>query len=170
MKHDHTEAVEDAEQARAMPSAHGSGGYATRTAATGASEWWNGAAVDRGRRRYGHEPVRPQELATADDDNLFGDLGGPSWEDCVMAAARTSDPVASPEPVSAFDRQEGGSHYTRFAIQPAEFLIANGVPWAEGSAIQYVLRWREKGGVQDLRKAVHTLQLLIEAEERKAAK
>lgn len=60
--------------------------------------------------------------------------------------------------------QVGGSHYKDMAIQPADYIIQNKIGWAEGCAIAYISRWRQKGGLEDLRKAVHTLQLLIESE------
>lgn len=67
--------------------------------------------------------------------------------------------------MSAKDIQEGGSHYKDLAIQPIEYILANSIPYAEGSVIKYVTRWRAKGGVQDLKKAKHFLELLIEHEE-----
>lgn len=68
---------------------------------------------------------------------------------------------------SASARQVGGSHYCGMAIQPAEFCHANGIGFIEGCVIKYVCRWRKKNGVEDLRKARHFLDLLIEFEERK---
>lgn len=68
---------------------------------------------------------------------------------------------------TALQQQEGGDHYRSMAIQPIEFLHANHIPFAEGSVIKYVCRWRKKNGVEDLRKARHFLDLLIELEERK---
>lgn len=64
----------------------------------------------------------------------------------------------------ALARQEGGSHYKDMKIQPIEFIHANGIPFCEGSVIKYVSRWRAKGGVADLKKARHFLDLLIELE------
>ena len=66
--------------------------------------------------------------------------------------------------MSAYDTQVGGEHYNDMAIQPAEFILRNDIGWAEGCAISYLSRWRKKGGIDDLRKAVHTIQLLIEEE------
>ncbi|TXH56500.1 MAG: DUF3310 domain-containing protein [Desulfurellales bacterium] len=60
--------------------------------------------------------------------------------------------------------QIGGDHYKKFAIQPFDFITANNVPWAEASAIVYLLRWRDKNGLEDLRKARHFIDLLIERE------
>lgn len=66
--------------------------------------------------------------------------------------------------MSAKDDQVGGDHYKSMAIQPAEYILANKLGWSEGCAIGYISRWRDKGGVEDLRKAIHTLQLLIDSE------
>jgi len=60
--------------------------------------------------------------------------------------------------------QVGGDHYKQFAIQPFDFITANNIPWAEGCAIKYLVRWRSKGGVEDLRKARHFIDMLIERE------
>ena len=57
--------------------------------------------------------------------------------------------------------QVGGAHYKTMAIQPVEFIMANGLGFAEGSVVKYVARWRSKGGVEDLRKARHYLDILI---------
>jgi len=64
----------------------------------------------------------------------------------------------------ALDRQVGGKHYREMAIQPAEYIMRNGIRFAEGCVIKYVSRWRDKGGVEDLRKAIHFLEMLIEYE------
>ena len=67
----------------------------------------------------------------------------------------------------ALTRQEGGSHYKDLAIQPVEYIHANRLGFCEGSVVKYVTRWRNKNGIQDLKKARHFLDLLIELEERK---
>ena len=61
----------------------------------------------------------------------------------------------------ALAEQVGGDHYRRMAIQPLEYSVANGLGPAEHTVVKYVSRWREKGGVEDLRKAIHTLEILI---------
>jgi hypothetical protein len=70
------------------------------------------------------------------------------------------------EPASA--RQIGGDHYARMAIQPFEYIHANGLGFAEGCVVKYVSRWRNKNGLEDLKKARHFLDLLIESEARHA--
>jgi len=68
--------------------------------------------------------------------------------------------------MSALEKQEGGDHYKKLKIQPIEFIHANGIPFAEGNVIKYVTRWRDKGGMHDLEKAKHFIELLIELESR----
>ena len=64
--------------------------------------------------------------------------------------------------MNASDRQINGDHYKDFAIQPGEFIHRNGLNWCEGNVIKYVCRHARKHGRQDLEKAIHYLQLLIE--------
>lgn len=66
--------------------------------------------------------------------------------------------------MSANEIQVAGTHYKSQAIQPWDYIIANEIPYMEGNVIKYVSRWRDKGGVDDLRKAQHYLQKLIEVE------
>lgn len=64
-----------------------------------------------------------------------------------------------------FNKQHGGDHYKHLAIQPAEYAIKNNLGWAEGNAIKYVTRWKDKGGIEDLQKAIHCLEMLISIEK-----
>ena len=72
--------------------------------------------------------------------------------------------------ISALSTQEGGNHYKDLAIQPVEFIHANQIPYMEGNIIKYVTRWRNKNGINDLCKARHYIDLLIELEERNQCK
>lgn len=65
---------------------------------------------------------------------------------------------------NALETQVGGSHYKNFKIQPVEFIHANNIPFLEGNVIKYVMRHKEKNGKQDLLKAKHYIDLLIEME------
>ena len=69
--------------------------------------------------------------------------------------------------MSAFDKQVGGSHYSKLAIQPMEYSMKNKLDACQHTAIKYITRFREKDGIRDLEKAIHTIQMLIEIEERK---
>lgn len=75
-------------------------------------------------------------------------------------------PTGKTEPASALAVQEGGGHYKDLKIQPIEYIHANGIPFAEGCAIKYLTRWRSKGGIEDLKKARHFIDLLLELEGR----
>lgn len=61
--------------------------------------------------------------------------------------------------------QVGGTHY-QTAISPWDYIIANDLGFWEGNIVKYVTRWKTKGGVEDLKKAQHYLQKLIELSEK----
>lgn len=63
-----------------------------------------------------------------------------------------------------FETQVGGGHYVEMAIQPADYILKNKLGYAEGNVVKYISRWRKKGGVSDLRKAKHYIDLLIDTE------
>lgn len=73
-------------------------------------------------------------------------------------------------PASALETQVGGSHYKDMAIQPMEYSMANKLDACQHTAIKYVTRFRQKGGIQDLEKAKHVIDMLIEFEREKLAK
>ena len=62
-------------------------------------------------------------------------------------------------------RQVGGNHYRDKEIQPWDYIHANNLCYFTGNCVKYVSRWRDKGGVEDLRKAIHYLEKLIEIEQ-----
>jgi hypothetical protein len=70
--------------------------------------------------------------------------------------------------MSANEIQVAGSHYKTQAIQPWDYVAANGLGFFEGNVVKYVTRWRDKGGVEDLRKARHYIDKLIELETKDA--
>jgi len=64
--------------------------------------------------------------------------------------------------MSAYKKQIGGNHYRRFKVQPSEFINKNKLLFAEGNAIKYICRHAHKGGKQDLEKAKHYIDMIIE--------
>tara|TARA_R110000751_G_scaffold108719_1_gene205414 strand:- start:129 stop:431 length:303 start_codon:yes stop_codon:yes gene_type:complete len=68
--------------------------------------------------------------------------------------------------MSEFDKQIGGTHYKDMAIQPLEFIERNDLGYAVGNVIKYVCRWRKDSGngIEDLKKAKHYIDLIIELE------
>ena len=77
--------------------------------------------------------------------------------------------LKQPSSQAATNKQVGGSHY-QLPIQPIEYILANGLGYCEANVVKYVSRWRNKGGIQDLKKAIHYLEMLIEQEEKDASK
>lgn len=72
--------------------------------------------------------------------------------------------------MSALDVQVGGGHYKDRAIQPVEYIHANKLDFFQGNVVKYVTRWRDKGGLADLEKARHYLDMYIELETKAVAK
>ena len=66
--------------------------------------------------------------------------------------------------MSNLDKQEGGDHYKTMKIQPVEFIHANKIPFLDGCVIKRVCRHRSKNGAEDIRKAIHELNLILELE------
>jgi hypothetical protein len=52
-------------------------------------------------------------------------------------------------------------HYD-MTIQPVDFIVANDIPFIEGNIIKYICRHRSKGRINDLIKAQHYLDMLIQ--------
>ena len=64
--------------------------------------------------------------------------------------------------MSAYKKQIGGSHYKSMKIQPSKFINDNKLLFAEGNAIKYICRHPQKGGREDLKKAIHYIEMIIE--------
>lgn len=59
-------------------------------------------------------------------------------------------------------KQEGGDHYTKYRIQPYKFITKNNLSFFQGNIIKYVVRYKDKNGVEDLKKIIHYCELEIE--------
>jgi len=66
--------------------------------------------------------------------------------------------------MKSIKKQHGGKHYLKMAIQPWEVIDANGLNFYEGNALKYLLRYKSKNGIEDLKKAIHYIEHLIELE------
>jgi hypothetical protein len=71
---------------------------------------------------------------------------------------------SSPE-VDPLGQQVGGDHYKKYKIQPVEYAMTNGLNYCQANAVKYITRYRDKGGIEDLRKAIHNIEILIELEQ-----
>lgn len=106
-------------------------------------------------------------------DMVHGDNG--YWEECskadisknaVVRWYRHSQPEELPfvddEPKTAWDKQEGGSHYKDLKIQPMQYALDNKLDYAQANVVKYVTRHASKNGKEDLLKAIHNIELMIE--------
>ena len=64
--------------------------------------------------------------------------------------------------MSAIDIQIGGTHYSKYKIQLTEFLIANEIEHGEASVFKYMLRHKDKDGIEDILKAIHYIAMIVE--------
>ena len=81
-------------------------------------------------------------------ENLGDDISDSEWDKQIDAKAS--------------NRQIGGDHYKKLAIQPAEYCYKNKLNNLESEAISYITRNRFKNGSEDIKKAIHSLELLLE--------
>ena len=69
--------------------------------------------------------------------------------------------------MSAYKKQIGGKHYLKYKVQPSKFVVENKLLYPEGCVIKYVIRHQDKGGKQDLEKAKHMIDMIIERDYNK---
>lgn len=88
---------------------------------------------------------------------LLAELG---QKECI--SCKTAFKYIGDDDPSALDTQEGGSHYKDMKIQPVEFITANDLDFLQGNVVKYIARHKAKNGAQDVRKALHYCQLILE--------
>lgn len=70
--------------------------------------------------------------------------------------------------MAANEKQVAGDHYKKYGdLQPWDVVIKWNLGYLEGTALKYISRWRDKGGIDDIKKAIHFLEKLVETEEAK---
>lgn len=108
-----------------------------------------------------------QRIFTASSRSPFPETG--LWESCAKCGTYRmffrSGAVGAA--AGALATQVGGDHYKTMKIQPMEYSMANGLDACQHTIVKYVTRFRSKGGIEDLKKARHTLDMLIEFERAK---
>ena len=90
-----------------------------------------------------------------------------SIHDDRNSAEAEHQPQAQPAQGGANSRQIGGTHYKAHRYETWDVIIDWNLGYLDGNAVKYLSRWRLKGGLQDLKKARHYLDKLIEVEENK---
>lgn len=122
-------------------------------------EWvrWDG----KGRIPY----VGMVEVTFRDGDTERAESGAFRWNhigNCADIVAWRPVAVNSEKVETALDTQIGGEHYKRYVIQPVEFITKNKLGFLEGCVIKRICRYENKNGLEDLKKAKHEIDLLIE--------
>ncbi len=71
------------------------------------------------------------------------------------------------KPISAANaKQISGDHYKKYGnLQPWDVVTHWKMGYLDGTALKYLARWRDKGGIDDLKKAIHFIEKLIEVTE-----
>ena len=101
---------------------------------------------------------------------LTGGLYGPLEEEKQKPTSKTEPKnqklfeEKNTATAKASEQQVGGTHYSRFVIQPGEFISKNKLGWFEGNVIKYVCRHPFKNKAEDIKKAIHYLQLILQWE------
>lgn len=72
--------------------------------------------------------------------------------------------ISGPDIQTSLEQQVGGKHYKNFAIQPVEFIHKNNLGFIVGNIIKYICRYKDKNGIEDLQKAKHYIDILIQLE------
>ena len=62
----------------------------------------------------------------------------------------------------SFFKQIGGKHYIKYKIQPSKYIIENKLLFPEGCVVKYVTRHQDKNKLEDIKKAIHYLEMIIE--------
>ena len=70
----------------------------------------------------------------------------------------------SPEKREESMNESDPKHYSKLPIEPWDFIQQNKLDFFEGNVIKYICRWKNKGGVADLRKAITYIEKIIEGE------
>lgn len=100
---------------------------------------------------------------TNDDDNVIYGRHTPN-----PYTRKESDPQWTPEQVKSItnplNTQVGGDHYKKYKIQPLEYSHANDLDMFQGSVVKYITRFRDKNGLEDLKKIKHFVDILIKLE------
>lgn len=119
-----------------------------------------------------YEAIKDIHLTRAfrNGKTIFAELRDENPEKCTSVSEESIDGLrASDTKLFELKTQVGGDHYAKCAIQPIDYIMANGLDYLQGNVIKYVTRYKNKNGVEDLEKAAHYLRIMIEREKAKDA-
>ena len=81
--------------------------------------------------------------------------GLPAWDTAIPPN------FLMPDKTDPFKEQVGGDHYKTMKIQPIEYILANDLGFCEANIVKYISRYKQKNGVQDVRKVIHYAEMLL---------
>ena len=110
----------------------------------------------------GYKPNAVYEKFIDGSMRIVGSGADKDWEEPMDADDRLLKYVADRKKENALRKQEGGSHYKDMAIQPVEFITANNLGFLEGNVVKYICRHHAKNGAEDIKKAIHYCELLLQ--------
>ena len=88
------------------------------------------------------------------------------WSKDSQSRMATKDELKQLD-LKASEKQVAGSHYSKLKIQPMQYCLENNLNYGQSNTIKYITRYQDKNGIEDLKKAIHCIELLIEFEEAK---
>lgn len=100
-----------------------------------------------------HEAKRLEDMRQRVEENNSLFYTKEQIEINKMVAMMTDNPL---------DKQVGGQHYASMKIQPVEFITANNLGFLEGNVVKYICRHGSKNGAEDIKKAIHYCELLLQ--------
>ena len=99
-----------------------------------------------------------------DDVTICKNCGKPQEDGTIHSPMEPGQCLIGEAIGGPLNKQVGGAHYKDLPIQPVEYCQRNGLQFCEASVVKYVSRHREKNGAQDIQKAIHFLEMLLEIE------
>ena len=112
--------------------------------------------------KQGSQVVTKQQFIDAYNERIYSETNATTPPTQQEAHTEETKPI---QHVLATDTQIGGNHYTKLAIQPMRYSMENGLDALQHTIIKYVTRFRDKAGIEDLEKAKHCIDMLIEFEK-----
>jgi len=88
----------------------------------------------------------------------INDAAPEEWDQAYRKVT-AEDPVIKPR--DPMEMQIGGDHYAAKKFQPIEYIHANNLDFMEGNVVKYITRHRDKGGADDIMKAIHYCKLIL---------
>ena len=118
-----------------------------------------------------------QEIVALDENHaVFKDVkngiqGSQTYEnifDLIKCGKSNKEEIVNSMKEGAFGKQIAGSHYSKLKIQPMTYCLENQLNYAQSNVVKYITRYKDKNGIEDLKKAIHCIELLIQWEEENA--